>query len=317
MAAAIQTEQLSKTYSVGFPVRKKVLALQGLDLKVEEGEIYGLLGPNGAGKSTTIKLTLNLIRPTSGSVKVFGLDPSEPKARAQIGFLPENPAPYEYLTGVEFVTLAAQLVGVPSGELKSRVSEVVEKVGMGTAAALQIRRYSKGMIQRISLAQALVGRPKLLILDEPTSGLDVLGRQLIRDVIVEERKKGTAVLFCSHIIPDVEALCDRVALVIGGKNIRTGTVSSLIESDSNQVELVIDGAVAALDEKLRPHVKQLDRLSERVVVRCEESATNTVLKVLLEANARVVKLQRTKFTLEELFIKAVKESGQAVGSSMS
>jgi ABC-2 type transport system ATP-binding protein len=315
--AAIQTEKLSKTYRVGFAMQKKVLALQGLDLEVKEGEIFGLLGPNGAGKSTTIKLVLNLIRPSSGAVKVFGLDPAQPAARARMGFLPENPSPYEYLNGIEFVTLAAQLVGVKSGELKARVSEVIEKVGMGGAAHLQIRRYSKGMIQRISLAQALVGRPELLILDEPTSGLDVLGRQLIRDIVLEERRKGTAVLFCSHIIPDVESLCDRVAVIIGGKAIQTGTVGALIESDKNQMEIVVEDAPATLEETVKALVTTHERVGARVRLFCPENASNQVLQLLLAANARIVTVQRTRFTLEELFIKAVKESGQAVGSFIS
>jgi ABC-2 type transport system ATP-binding protein len=235
---AIQARRLSKTYAVGLAWQKKVRALQDLDLQVEPGQVYGLLGPNGAGKSTTIKLLLNLIRPTNGEALLFGAPPQSFEARRSVGFLPENPAPYEYLTVREFVGLAGQLSGLGGADLTRRVGEVIERVGMAGAADLRVRRYSKGMIQRIALAQALVGRPRLLVLDEPTSGLDVLGRQLIRDLIVEQRREGTTVLFCSHIIPDVETLCDRVAVLIGGRLVQEGRVTELLSSAGDHQEAI-------------------------------------------------------------------------------
>ncbi len=314
---AIETEGLSKTYQLGFVRRRRVLALQGLQLKVEPGHIFGLLGPNGAGKSTTIKLLLNLIRPSAGSAKVFGFSPGAPEARRLVGFLPENPAPYEYLTGEEFVTLCAQLAGVESSVLTSRVAQVIEKVGMAQAKGIQIRRYSKGMTQRISLAQALVAEPKLLILDEPTSGLDVLGRQLIRDLILEERKKGTTVLFCSHIIPDVEALCDRVAVIIGGKLVQEGTVQGLLENASNQMELSAENIEESQLPPIRAKLTGVEWSGARLLIRCEEQNANEVLQFLISQNARVLHLQRTRFSLEDLFIKALTQSGQKVGSAMS
>ncbi len=314
---AIETTQLSKTYSLGFLKKRRVFALQGLELKVEPGHIYGLLGPNGAGKSTTIKLLLNLIRPTSGSAKVFGHSPESIAARQLVGFLPENPAPYEYLTGDEFVTLAAQLAGVKSAQLKSQVASVIDKVGMSDAKSIQIRRYSKGMTQRIALAQALVNEPKLLILDEPTSGLDVLGRQLIRDLILDERKKGTTVLFCSHIIPDVEALCDRVAVVIGGKLVQEGTVQGLLESASNLMEIAVEGVTTEQMSPIQPTLSNIETSGVRLLLRCEEQKVNEVLRFVLSLNARVLQMQRTRFSLEDLFIKALKESGKKVGSTVS
>ena len=225
--------------------------------------------------------------------------------------------PYEYLTAREYLELQGHLSGLTGATLRSEVARVLTRVEMNTHANMQIRRYSKGMIQRISLAQALVGRPELLILDEPTSGLDVLGRQLIRDIVLEERRKGTAVLFCSHIIPDVESLCDRVAVIIGGKAIQTGTVGALIESDKNQMEIVVEDAPATLEETVKALVTTHERVGARVRLFCPENASNQVLQSLLSANARIVTVQRTRFTLEELFIKAVKESGQAVGSFIS
>ncbi|MBL8955307.1 MAG: ABC transporter ATP-binding protein, partial [Myxococcaceae bacterium] len=241
MTAAISIKQLTKVYKLGAFGQKRVRALTDLSLEIAAGQVYGLLGPNGAGKSTTIKILLNLIRATSGTALLFGLPPSSTEARKLLGFLPENPSPYEYLTGEELVELAAKLSGLTGADVARRTTAVIERVEMGAARKLQIRRYSKGMVQRISLAQALVAEPRLLILDEPTSGLDVLGRQLIRDIILEQRKRGTSIVFCSHIIPDVEALCDRVAVLVGGKLVREGSVEQLLASNTNTFEATAEG----------------------------------------------------------------------------
>jgi ABC-2 type transport system ATP-binding protein len=315
MSAAIHCENLSKTYQVGNWFKKrKVVALEGLNLSVSEGQIYGLLGPNGAGKSTTIKLLIDIIQPTVGKALVFGKLPADFEARKVIGYLPENPAPYEYLSGEEFVTYAGQLNGLSGDTLKSKVISVIEKVQMSQAANLQIRRYSKGMIQRISLAQALVGDPKLLILDEPTSGLDVLGRQLIRDLILEERKKGTSVLLCSHIIPDVEALCDSVAVIIGGKLVQEGSVSSLLSSGSTQVELVLDGESL---EVMKTVSTEVDIVRQRATVKLDETKVNEALALAAQHSLRIVSLNRTKYSLEALFLDALKKSDRKVGGLIS
>jgi ABC-2 type transport system ATP-binding protein len=313
---AIEATRLSKTYHLGFIKKRRVQALNGLELTVKPGHIYGLLGPNGAGKSTTIKLLLNLIRPTAGRATIFGHAPESIEARRMVGFLPENPAPYEYLTGEEFVTLAAQLAGVKSGELKSKVNAVIERVGMSQAKGIQIRRYSKGMTQRISLAQALVNEPKLLILDEPTSGLDVLGRQLIRDLISDERRKGTTVLFCSHIIPDVEALCDRVAVLIGGKLVQEGTVQGLLESGANAVEITVEGLSEEQLTPIRPKVSKVETVGSKVALHCTEQDSNDVLQLILSSKGKVLQMERTRFSLEELFIQTIVQSGQKVGSQV-
>lgn len=317
MTLAIETENLSKLYTLGALRRRTVRALSDLSLKVERGELIGLLGPNGAGKSTAIKLLLNLIRPTAGSVRLFGLPPSDASARAKVGFLPENPAPYEYLTGREFVTLAGQLAGVSGGDVRRRAGEVIERVGMARAANLQIRKYSKGMIQRISLAQALVTEPELLVLDEPTSGLDVLGRQLVRDIVLEQRKRGTTVLFCSHIIPDVEALSDRVVVLIGGRLVKEGRVSELLADEKGLVEIIVEGLaierLAAVDGLL----KSKESLGDRLQLRCEEAATRDVLACVLAEQGRVTSLRRTRYSLEALFLDALKSSSNSVGSDIS
>jgi len=226
----VKVSALSKTYRLGFWLSRKVPALRGLDLEIGAGQIYGLVGPNGAGKSTTIKILLNLVKASSGEATVFGKQPSDAATRALIGFVPENPAPYEYLTGREFLGLSGALAGLSGAELDARIKEVLGAVEMTKAASLQIRRYSKGMVQRITLAQAIIARPKLLILDEPTSGLDPLGRRQIRDLILQQRSAGTTVLFCSHIISDVEFLCDRVAVLVKGKRVHEGPIRELLKA---------------------------------------------------------------------------------------
>ena len=310
MTTAIETTQLTKTYDVGFVRKKLVRALQNADLTVHEGQIFGLLGPNGAGKSTLIKLILNLIHPTAGKLTIFGRPPSDAEARRTIGYLPENPAPYEYLTGVEFVTYMGRLAGLSGAELQKSVSEVIEVTGMSGAAGLQIRRYSKGMTQRICLAQALVAKPKLLVLDEPTSGLDVLGRQRVRDIIQQQRARGTTIVMCSHIIPDVEVLCDHVAVIVGGQILQKGSVTELLSTDTTEVEIQVEGLDPALAAALTPKHQQQ---GERWTLHCAESESARVLRSLLEANARVVSVQRSRYSLEDLFLKAVKTSGQQVG----
>lgn len=310
---AIELQQLSKVYQVGNLRRRQVLALQGFDLRVSAGEVFGLLGPNGAGKSTTIKILLNLIQATSGSARLFGVETTKREAREQVGFLPENPAPYDYLTGLEFVHYAGQLSGLSGAKLEQNVARVLEQVGMAKAGALQIRKYSKGMTQRIALAQALVAEPRLLILDEPTSGLDVLGRQLIRDIILAERARGATVLLCSHIIPDVEALCDKVAVLIGGKVVKEGSVSALLGDVATQVELVLDAVTPAT---LPQPWTQVEQRGERLVVRCEEQHVPRLLQATLDANGRVVSVQRERYTLEALFLEAVRKSDVRVGSSI-
>jgi ABC-2 type transport system ATP-binding protein len=313
----ILTTKLSKMYTVGFVGRKTVHALRELDFKVESGQIYGLLGPNGAGKSTTIKILLDLVTPTTGTAALFGQLPSSKEARRQVGFLPENPAPYEYLTGREFVTFAAELAGMTGASLKKRVGEVIDQVGMHDAAELVVRRYSKGMIQRISLAQALVSSPKLLVLDEPTSGLDVLGRQLVRDIVREQQKLGTTILLCSHIIPDVEALCDRVAVLVGGRLVREGSVSALLADSQSMMEATVTGLSAEAFEPLREKLKSIDESGGRVLLRFEERHAQEMVQGILTLKGQLTGLQRTRFTLEELFLGTIKESGRSVGSDIS
>ena len=306
----IEILNLSKTYRVGFWLSRTVRALQGLDLAVERGQIYGLLGPNGAGKSTTIKILMNLVGATSGEARIFGRSSLDSEVRRVVGFVPENPAPYEYLTGREFVTLAGRLAGLSGKDLDRRVTEVLGQVEMGTAERLHIRRYSKGMVQRIALAQALVSRPSLLILDEPTSGLDPLGRRQMRDLILSERERGTTILFCSHIIPDVEALCDRLAVLVGGRRVREGSVADLISSGGTSVEVVIEALPVERIEGLGFSFESLQVLDGRVMVSVTSDASQQVLAAVLQAGGRVSRLQPARFSLEQLFMSALQEAGR-------
>ena len=305
----VEINQLSKTYQLGFLRNKRVKALQTLDLMIEAGQVYGLLGPNGAGKSTTIKILMNLVRASSGSARLFGLSPDDEAARRQVGFLPENPAPYEYLTGREFVELAGRLGGLSGRTLKSRVSEVLASVDMERAGDLQIRRYSKGMNQRIGLAQAVVNRPKLLILDEPTSGLDPVGRRQTRDLILAERERGTTILFCTHIISDVEALCDRVVVLVGGRRVREGSVRELLTSQASVVELTVENVVEEQVRGWGAEIHQAQVLGERrLLLRAPETSVQVLIRGVLDAGGRVTQLQPSQFSLEELFLEALKEA---------
>ncbi|HYO60035.1 ABC transporter ATP-binding protein [Archangium sp.] len=314
----IEIRNLSKTYRLGFFMNRQVRALQSLDLALMPGQVYGLLGPNGAGKSTTIKILLNLVQPSGGEARLFGLPPTNREARRRVGYVPENPAPYEYLTGREFVTLAGRLAGMSGKELDDRVSEVLGMVQMTRAANLQIRRYSKGMVQRVALAQALVSKPDLLILDEPTSGLDPVGRRQIRDLILEERHRGTTVLFCTHIIPDVEALCDRVAVLVGGRRVREGSVAELLSSQATHVEMTVEGLPLERIQALGISLELARTLENRVLLHVRDADAQRMLKQVLEQGGRVTQLQPARFSLEELFLRALEEARQGpVGGEIS
>jgi ABC-2 type transport system ATP-binding protein len=235
-----------------------------------------------------------------------------------VGYVPENPAPYEYLTGREFVTLAGRLMGMSGKELDDRVEQVLGMVQMTRAASLQIRRYSKGMVQRVALAQALVSKPSLLILDEPTSGLDPVGRRQIRDLILEERHRGTTVLFCTHIIPDVETLCDRVAVLVGGRRVREGSVSELVSSQATHMEITVEGVPLERIQTLGFELERVQTLEQRVILRVRDADSQPLLKRLLELNGRVIQLQPTRFSLEDLFLRALEEARQGpVGGEIS
>ncbi|MEW6430569.1 MAG: ABC transporter ATP-binding protein [Myxococcota bacterium] len=313
--AAVSCAGLGKVYRLGVRA-KKVRALQGVSLTVAPGEVFGLIGPNGAGKSTTIKILLNLITATEGEAKLFGVDVRDRKARVSLGYVPESPSPYEHLTGREYVEFQAALAGISGPERTKEVHRVLERVELGPLSRVAIRRYSKGMVQRVMLAGALLGHPRLLVLDEPTSGLDPLGRRLVREVILEQRRAGAAVLFCSHIISDVESLCDRVALLVGGNIKREGRVGELISGSGRTHEVVVDAAASEVQSLVGALVEGLEEVSGQAMFRVGSDGLQRVLHALVTAGKRVERVQPIRFSLEDTFLAEMQSTASRVGGSL-
>jgi ABC-2 type transport system ATP-binding protein len=305
---AIWTASLGKAYRVGF-WRRRVDALRDLTLQVRAGEIFGYLGPNGAGKSTTIKLLLGLVQPTAGEANLLGRPAGDASARRHIGFLPENPAFYEYLTGQEFLTYCGRLLGIARQRLREQIRDLLRDVGLEQAAHQQIRKYSKGMVQRLGLAQALLGDPKLLILDEPMSGLDPIGRKEVRDLILRQKAAGRTVFFSTHILPDVEMICDCVGILMGGRLVRTGAVNELLGGDLESIEVTavaVPGPVTHEVEGLAlgSGLRQGDRVTFRLK---GEAELQQVLPVLIQAGSRVLSVVPQRRSLEEIFLAESRE----------
>src|SRR5271167_5004797 len=238
---AIDILGLEKTYSVGFWRKTPRCALRPLHLAVEEGEIFGFLGPNGAGKTTTLKLLMGLVYPTSGSARILGSEVNDPRMKAQIGFLPEQPYFYDYLTAAELLEYYAQLSGVAAKDRKRHVNEVLGRVGLPDVSGMQLRKFSKGMLQRVGIAQAILHNPRVLFFDEPMSGLDPMGRREVRDLMVQLKQRGKTVFFSTHILSDAESLCDRVAIIHRGELRGVGAVADLTSSVEGKVEIVWQG----------------------------------------------------------------------------
>src|ERR1700758_4280837 len=239
--AAIEILGLEKIYMVGFWRKRPKRALQPLRLSVEDGEVFGFLGPNGAGKTTTMKMLMGLVFPTAGSARILGKDCTDPAVKAQIGFLPEQPYFYDYLTGRELLRYYGRLSGVEPSQLNGKVEAVLERVGLKDAGNVQLRKYSKGMLQRAGIAQAILHDPKIVFLDEPMSGLDPMGRREVRNLIEQFKQEGKTVFFSTHILSDAEALCDRVAIINKGELRGVGAVEELTKSLQGKVEVVWQG----------------------------------------------------------------------------
>src|SRR6267143_7194088 len=238
---AIEILGLEKTYKVGFWRKRPKRALHPLHLTVEEGEIFGFLGPNGAGKTTTLKLLMGLVFPTSGSARILGREWTDPQVKAQVGFLPEQPYFYDHLTAHELLNYYGQLSGVPGNERARRVETTLQRVGLPDVQGVQLRKFSKGMLQRVGIAQAILHDPKLVFLDEPMSGLDPMGRREVRDLIEQLKREGKTVFFSTHILSDAEALCDRVAIINKGELRGVGAVADLTSSLQGKIEVIWRG----------------------------------------------------------------------------
>jgi len=298
--AKLEVRDLRKTFHPGL-LEAPVAALKGVSFAVAEGEVFGFLGPNGAGKTTTIKAILGLVRPDAGEITVCGHPHSAVAARRRLGFAPETPASYQHLSGGEFLRFCGALLSLPAAEAATRIGDVLEKVGMQAHAGRPMRTYSKGMLQRLSLAQALLGGPELLILDEPMSGLDPLGRRDVRDLILDERRRGTTVFFSSHIIPDVETICDRVAVLVDGEVRGVGAVRDQLANEAEEYEVTFVGAVPGA---LRTPLGASRVGSEVSWVRVAAARREELLRELAEASVRVVSLQPVRSSLEEFLLRS-------------
>jgi ABC-2 type transport system ATP-binding protein len=277
---AVAVLGVTKLFPIPFQ-RRSVVAVRDLNLQVSAGQIYGLLGPNGSGKSTTLKIILGLISPTRGRSEIFGQDSSLVASREAVGFLPESPYFYKYLTGVETLRFYGKLCGLRGAKLRSRVEELLELVGLTSACDRRLGGYSKGMLQRIGLAQALVQEPKLVVLDEPTAGVDPAGAREIRDLILDLKRRGITVLLSSHLLGQVQEICDRVGILADGILVREGALDDLLAIE-NQTDLVLEDASTAL-------VGEIETLAAK-------------------SGARVIERGRSRTSLERLFLEATEKS---------
>ncbi|MBM3315236.1 ABC transporter ATP-binding protein [candidate division WOR-3 bacterium] len=312
MAAAepvVQTIRLSKSYRTGFRLRK-VRALVDLTLEVERGEIFGFLGPNGAGKTTTLKILMGLSRPNAGIATVFGRRPRDSEVKRRVGFLPESPYFYEYLTAKEYLSLAADLSGVPRGSVRDRVRDALRLVRMETAADARMKGFSRGMLQRVGIAQALIHDPELAILDEPMGGLDPVGRKEFRDIIVGLRERGKTVFFSTHILADVEMICDRVGVLIAGRMVRVGRLSEILTEDVESIEVTVRGAAGKARKALERVAQQSIQSGELLLLTVRsEDEVDRVTAIVREAEARVVAIVPRRKTLEDFFMAQVRSAG--------
>jgi len=307
MPAAIETEGLTKDYLVGFWRPKPHRALDGLSISVEPGEVYGFLGPNGAGKSTTLKLLMQLIYPTSGRAQILGRPVGDLDVKKRIGFLAENPYYYDYLTAEELLAYFARLVGYSGAEVTARVSSVLDEVGIEGYRRMKLRALSKGNLQRVGLAQAILNDPELVFLDEPMSGLDPIGRRQVRDLILKLRHRGCTIFFSSHILSDAESLCSRVGIMAQGRLVASGRVSELIEFGIKGWELIVSGLPDDVSQRLQPRVRAITALSHGrfALDLAPEAEPEKLIAELRACGAELVSLNPVRETLEDYFVKHV------------
>src|SRR5579859_3088989 len=299
--AAIEILGLEKTYMVGFWRKRPKRALQPLHLTVEDGEIFGFLGPNGAGKTTTLKMLMGLVFPTAGTARILGHEWTDPTIKAQIGFLPEQPYFYDYLTAHELLNYYGQLSGVPAKGRKRRIDEVLQRVGLTDVKGVQLRKFSKGMLQRAGIAQAILHDPKVVFLDEPMSGLDPMGRREVRDLMEQLKHEGKTVFFSTHILSDAEALCDRVAIIHKGELRGVGTVSTLTSRVSGSVEVIWHGNLMLREmSQLGAECRVSGDVSRAVLA---EEKLDSAIDLLRRARVRLVSVTPMRSTLEDFFMR--------------
>ena len=304
---ALATHDLTKDYRVGFWRKRPYRALDRLTIDVEPGEVFGFLGPNGAGKTTTLKLLMQLVYPTSGDAEILGRPLGDPSVKRRIGYLPENPYFYDHLTAEELLVYYASLFGIRGAERAARAARLLDEVGIGGERRLQLRKFSKGMLQRVGIAQALVNTPELVIFDEPMSGLDPLGRRDVRSLILRLRDSGCTVFFSSHVLSDAEALCNRVAILARGRLVAAGRLTDMLALRARGWELVVAGASEALMASLGSRVRRTVRISEgRYTVELPlDPPPEQLLAELTAGGAHLASLNPIRETLEDVFVKSV------------
>jgi ABC-2 type transport system ATP-binding protein len=312
--AAIEILDLEKRYLVGFWHKRPKLALRPLRLTIEEGEVFGFLGPNGAGKTTTLKLLMGLVFPTAGSARILGMEMHDPRVKSQVGFLPEQPYFYEHLSAKELLTYYAQLSGVPAKGRSARVEQVLSRVGLNDSAGVQLRKFSKGMMQRVGLAQAILHDPKVVFLDEPMSGLDPMGRREVRDLIHELRQEGKTVFFSTHILSDAEALCDRVGVIQAGELRGVGAVAELTSQTQGKIEIIF------LAQSVPAGLLSLGaegRISgDMVNAVLPEAQQDAALEVLRRERLKLVSMMPVRSSLEEYYIQKTRTAESRKGAGV-
>jgi ABC-2 type transport system ATP-binding protein len=315
--AAIRTHTLTKDYQVGFWRPRPYRALDSLSIDVAPGDVFGFLGPNGAGKTTTLKLLMQLVFPTSGGAEILGRPVGDVTVRRRLGYLPENPYFYDHLTAEELLTYYARLFRLSPPDRARRVSSMLDRLGIGAERRMQLRKFSKGMLQRVGLAQALLNDPEVIFLDEPMSGLDPLGRRDVRALILELRDQGRTIFFSSHILSDAETLCSRVAIVAKGRLAAAGRLADLQEFAVRGWELVVSGVPPAALDRLRPRVRSVTAITtDRFAIDVPaEGQPEQLLSELASAGATLISLNPVRETLEDLFVRRVAEMGEGARSS--
>jgi ABC-2 type transport system ATP-binding protein len=304
---ALATCELTKEYAVGFWRKRPYRALDRLTLSVEPGEVFGFLGPNGAGKTTTIKLLMQLVFPTAGRAEILGRPVGDLSVKRRIGYLPENPYFYDYLTAEELLSYFAGLFGYDGPERRARVARLLDEVGIGAERRLQLRKFSKGMLQRVGIAQALINGPELVVLDEPMSGLDPLGRRDVRSLILRLRDRGCTVFFSSHVLSDAEALCSRVAILAKGRLVTSGRLADMLAFQIRGWELVAGNVSDALVRSLQPGAQRIVKVADgRYTIELPlDPPPERVVSELSAAGASLISLNPIRETLEDFFVAQV------------
>jgi len=310
---AIEILGLEKTYKVGFWLKRVRRALQPLHLTVEEGEIFGFLGPNGAGKTTTLKMLMGLVFPTAGTARILGREWTDPEVKAQIGFLPEQPYFYDYLTAHELLDCYGQLSGVPGKDRKRRVDEVLQRVGLADVKGVQLRKFSKGMLQRAGIAQAILHNPKLVFFDEPMSGLDPLGRREVRDLMEQLKQEGKTVFFSTHILSDAEALCDRVAIINKGELRGVGAVEDLTSTVQGKVEVIWQGT--QIPASIKALGAECHATGDTVRAVLPENQQDAAIDALRRERIRLIAITPLRTSLEAYFVEKLQHSQTTAGTT--